>query len=194
MSEPGRIRVFDDLVVVGQAADGREAVRLCEQERPDVVLMDLVMPEMNGLDAIREIRARCPEVGVIALTTFQDDQSVRGALEAGAIGYLLKDVGIDELAAAIRAARDGKPTLAPEAADVLLRAARAPRPLGHDLSGREREVLALMAQGLNNREIADRLVIGETTVKFHVRAILAKLGARGRAEAAALAVQHGLVG
>jgi NarL family two-component system response regulator LiaR len=188
------IRVFPDLELVGQAANGREAVLLCEKERPDVVLMDLMMPEMDGATATREIRARFPGVQVIALTSFKEDEMVRGALQAGAIGYLLKDVGLDELAAAVRAAKAGKPALGPEAAEVLLRTAHGPAKLGHDLSPREREVLALMTQGLNNREIADRLVIGETTVKFHVRAILSKLGARGRAEAAVLAVQHHLVG
>jgi NarL family two-component system response regulator LiaR len=166
------IRVFPDLELVGQATNGREAVQLCEQAQPDVVLMDLVMPEMDGAAATREIRARFPDVQVIALTSFKEDEMVRGALQAGAIGYLLKDVGLDELAAAVRAARAGKPTLAPEAAEALLRTAHAPAKLGHDLSVRERDVLALLARGLNNREIADRLVIGETTVKFHVRAIL----------------------
>ena len=187
------MQVFPDLELVGEASNGREAVSLCEKVRPNVVLMDLVMPEMDGTTAIREIRARFPDVQVIALTSFKDDDMVRGALEAGAIGYLLKDVGLDELAAAVRAARAGKAALGPEAAEVLLRSARAPARLGHDMSARELEVLALMARGLNNREIAGRLVIGETTVKFHVRAILSKLGARGRAEAAVLAVQHHLV-
>jgi NarL family two-component system response regulator LiaR len=187
---------FDDLELVGEAGSGEEAMRLCDQVRPDVVLMDLVMPGMDGAAATRAIREHCPEIQVIALTSFKEETLVQGALEAGAIGYLLKNVSADELVDAIRAAHAGRPTLAPEAAQVLIRATRSaaePPPLGHDLTPREREVLALMVEGLNNPEIAERLVVSRSTVKFHVSSILSKLGASGRTEAVALAVQHDLV-
>ena len=188
------LRAFRDLELVGQAANGREAVALAERERPDVVLMDLMMPEMDGAAATKAIRERWPEVQVVALTSFKEDEMVKNVLQAGAIGYLLKDVGADELASAIRSARAGTPTLSPEATAVLLQTTRTPRRPGHDLSTREREVLALMVEGLNNREIADRLVISPTTAKFHVSAILGKLGVENRTEAVAMAVQHRLVG
>jgi len=187
------LMAYDDLELVGQAGSGKEAVRLCERAGPDVVLMDLVMPEMDGAAATRAVRERCPEVQVIALTSFKEDDLVTGALQAGAIGYLLKNVSADELANAIRAARAGKPTLAAEAAQALIHTASAPKPPGHDLTAREREVLALMAQGLNNPEIADKLIVGRSTVKFHVSSILGKLGAGSRTEAVAMALQHKMV-
>src|SRR6266542_3188776 len=171
---------FDDLEQVGEAASGRDALRVCADARPDVVLMDMMMPEMDGADTTRLLREQFPDVQVIALTSFKEDELVRRALQAGAVGYLLKNVSADELAAAIRAARDGRPTLAPEAAQVLIRAATQPRGPGDDLTPREGEVLRLMAQGRNNPEIADRLVVSRSTVKFHISSILAKLGAASR--------------
>lgn len=185
--------VYDDLELVAEARNGREAVMLAELHKPDVVLMDLVMPEMDGAQATRAIRERWPEVQVVALTSFREDDLVQAALEAGAIGYLLKNVSADELAAAIRKAHQGRATLAPEAAQVLVQATRAPKKLGHDLTGREREVLALLVQGLSNRQIASELIVSHSTVKFHVSSILGKLGAASRTEAVALALQHGLV-
>ena len=184
---------FDDLELVGEAGGGEEAVRLCEQFRPDVVLMDLVMPGMDGAAATRAIRERCPQIQVIALTSFKEQELVQGVLEAGAIGYLLKNVAANELAGAIRAAHAGRPTLAPEAAQALIQATREPLSPGHDLTPREREVLALMVEGLSNPEIAKRLVVSPSTVKFHVSSILSKLGVTSRTEAVALAVQHHLV-
>lgn len=187
------LMAFDDLELVAEAADGREALRICEKTRPDVVLMDLVMPEMDGATATEAIRQACPEIQVIALTSFQEDDLVHRAIQAGAIGYLLKNVGAEELAAAIRRARAGHPTLSPEATRVLLRTARSDPAPGHDLTGREREVLALMVKGLNNSEIAQRLIVSRSTVKFHVSSILSKLGVATRTEAVALALQHRLV-
>jgi NarL family two-component system response regulator LiaR len=187
------LMVCPDLELVGEAIDGEEALRLCEQVRPDVILMDLVMPKMNGTEATRAIRERWPQVQVVALTSFQEKKLVQGALQAGAISYLLKNVSVDELGEAIRAAYAGRPTLAPEATQVLIQAAsQGPAP-GHDLTPREREVLALMIEGLNNPEIAKRLGVSRSTARAHVSSILSKLGVSNRAEAVALAVRRKLV-
>jgi NarL family two-component system response regulator LiaR len=185
--------VYDDLELVGEASGGEQAVMLCEKLQPDVVLMDLVMPEVDGATATRLIRERFPHIQVIALTSFKEKDLVEGALQAGAIGYLLKNVSADELAGAIRAAHAGRPTLAPEATQVLIRAATAPPEPGYDLTERETEILALMVEGMNNPEIAEELVVSRSTVKFHVSNILSKLGVSSRTEAVALAVQKKLV-
>lgn len=184
---------YDDLELVGEASGGERALQLCPQAQPDVVLMDLMMPGIDGVTATGLIRAKCPHIQVIALTSFKEQELVEGALKAGAIGYLLKDVSADELANAIRSAAAGKPTLALEATQVLIQATRAPaeKP-GFDLTEREREVLVLMVEGLNNNQIAEKLVISVSTAKFHVSSILSKLNAASRTEAVAIALQNDL--
>jgi NarL family two-component system response regulator LiaR len=193
----GGLKLFllsvDDLELVGEAEDGEEALRLCSQIQPDVVLMDMVMPGMDGATATQAIRERYPQVQVIALTSFKERDLVQRALQAGATGYLLKDVQADELAEAIRAVYAGRPVLAPEATQVLIQAIAPPPKLGQDLTEREREVLALLVEGLSNNEVAERLIISISTAKYHVSSILSKLGAANRAEAVALALQYHLV-
>jgi NarL family two-component system response regulator LiaR len=188
------LTAYDDLELVGEAASGEEAIRVCSRLQPDVVLMDLVMPGMGGGAATRAIREQCPAIQVIALTSFQDVDMVQKALQAGAIGYLLKNVTADELATAIRAAHAGRPTLAPEATQALIEATAAGTVTrAYDLTPREREVLAWMSKGLSNNEIAEQLVISPVTVKFHVSNILSKLGCSTRTEAVALAIQQNLI-
>lgn len=188
------LSVYDDFELVAEASSGEQAVNVCDQTRPDIVLMDLVMPGMDGATATRLIRERCPDTQVIALTSFEERELVQGALQAGAIAYLLKNVSAGELAAAIRAGHAGRPTLAPEATQALIQATRYPaETVGFDLTEREREVLALMAQGLNNNQIAEKLVVSLSTAKFHVSSVLSKLGAATRTEAVAIALQNKLV-
>lgn len=183
---------YDDLALAGEADDGEIGVLMYEHTHPDVVLMDMMMPRMDGVTAITKIRERYPEAKIIALTSFDSDDLVQRALQAGAIGYLLKNASAEELAKAIRAAKHGKRTLSPEAADSLIHLMnQEPKP-GDDLTEREREAIALMVEGLNNNEIAERIFLSVSTVKFHVSAILSKLGVTNRIEAVALAVQHGL--
>ncbi len=177
--------------VVGEAANGAEALELARELRPDVVLMDLVMPVMDGITAIARIRADLPDTEVIALTSVLEDASVVGAVKAGAIGYLLKDTDSDELCRAIRAAAAGQVQLAPAAAARLMREVRAPES-PEPLTDRETDVLRLMAGGKANKEIAVELGISDNTVKTHVGNILAKLGVQSRTQAALYAAQVGL--
>jgi len=185
--------VFDDLELVAEAKDGREAISICETVMPDVVLMDLVMPIMDGAAATKAIRERWPQIQVVALTSFKDDDLVQGALQAGAIGYLLKNISADELANAIRSAYEGKPTLAPEAAQALIHAAVRPEKPNYGLTKREEEVLELMTSGMSNVSIAENLVVSRSTVKFHVSSILSKLGVASRTEAVAICLQQKLL-
>jgi NarL family two-component system response regulator LiaR len=184
---------FDDFSVVADIGDARIGAELCNQYRPDVVLMDIIMPGMDGIAATKIIREQCPDTQVIALTSYHDEVRVQDALKAGAIGYLMKNVSVDELAQAVRRAHQGQPTLAPEAAQALITATVRPPALGHDLTEREREVLSLMVEGLNNREIAERLVISNSTVKNHVSNILDKLRTSSRTQAVAMAVEHRII-
>jgi two-component system, NarL family, response regulator LiaR len=181
-----------ELLVVGEAADGVEAVRLARELHPDVVLMDLLMPQMDGIAATKAIRGELPDVEVLALTSVLEDASVVGAVRAGAIGYLLKDTQADELRRAIIAAAAGQVQLSPEAAARLMREVRAPES-PEALTERETEVLRLLAQGRANKEIARELRIGEQTVKTHVSNVLAKLGVQSRTQAALYAARIGLV-
>jgi NarL family two-component system response regulator LiaR len=187
------LRNVEDFELVGEACDGREAVELCATARPDVILMDLVMPEMGGVAATRHIHQRWPQVQVLALTSFQEKELVQDALQAGAIGYLLKNVSGDELAQAIRQAYAGRPTLAPEAVQALIQPPNEAEELAADLTRREQEVLALLVKGMSNPEIAEKLYISRATVKVHVSSILSKLGVASRAEAISLAIQNKLV-
>jgi two-component system, NarL family, response regulator LiaR len=187
------LAVYDDLRLVGEAKDGEEALRLCERLQPDVVLMDLLMPKMDGVTAIRTIKERWPQIQVVALTSFKEKEYVEGALKVGASGFLLKDVSADELVNAIRRAVIGQPSLSPEAAQILIKNVNEPLPPGQDMTDREKETLVLMVKGLSNIEIAERLNISPSTAKFHVGNVLSKLGVTGRTEAAALAVKLRLV-
>jgi len=187
------LMAYDDLKLVGQAKDGKEAISLCLKEQPHVVLMDLLMPEMDGVTATKAIREQCPNTQVLALTSFGEQERVQAALKAGAIGYLLKNVSAEELVSAIRSAASGKPTLSTEAASALIQATTGPKPPGYDLTERERNVLGLMVKGLSNAEIAEHLVVSPSTIKFHVSNILSKLGVSSRTEAVAVALQHHLV-
>jgi len=187
------LKVNPDLELVGEASNGDEAVRICDHAQPDVILMDLVMPKMDGPTAVRIIRERWPHIQVVALTSFQDKELVQGALQAGAISYLLKNVSAEGLAEAIREAFRGRPTLAPEAVQALIQTANQEPAVGHDLTPREKEVLALMVEGLSNPDIAGQLFVSRSTAKAHVSNILSKLEVSNRAAAVALALQSKLI-
>ena len=185
--------VFDDIELVGEARNGDEAVRLCEQLQPDVVLMDLMMIGMNGAEATRAIRKKYPKIQVLILTSFFENDLVQQAMQAGAIGYLLKGISIDELADAIRAAAMGRSLLNPEIVQALLQLNKPSSQSMYELSKRQQEVLALLALGLSNEAIAQRMKLSPSTIRHHVTQVLNKLGVTNRTAAATRALQVGCV-
>jgi NarL family two-component system response regulator LiaR len=185
--------VFGDLVFAGEAENGRAALACLAQSVPDVILMDISMPEMGGIDATRAILQQYPQVKIIMLTSYPEDDLIQESLQAGAMGFLLKNSTIESLASAIRTVYAGQPVLAPEVTKALIRIKTGPAKPGADLSQREQEVLGLMVEGLSNEEIAERLVISPATARHHVSACIQKLGASNRAQASAMAVKLGLV-
>ena len=187
------LEVTRGLECIGEADSGEEAIVVCSQLAPDVVMMDLMMPGMGGVAAIRVLRDRCPGVQVLALTSFAEPRLVQEAVNAGATGYLLKNVSASELAAAVFAAAEGRIMMGPEAVQALVQMAADPRPIGSDLTPRERELLALLAKGMTNHEIAQQMSISEATVRFHVGNILGKLEVGNRTEAAQMAFKHRLI-
>jgi NarL family two-component system response regulator LiaR len=187
------LMVNKDFELVAEASDGAEAVTMVGLHKPDVILMDLMMPGMDGITATREIHQKFPQVKVIALTSFSEQNLVQGALQAGATGYLQKNVTAVELGNAIRSAHAGRMTLSPEAAQVLAQSVTQPHLPGSELTERERDVLKCMVEGLNNNEIAERLVVSLGTVKFHISNIFQKLGIDSRVEAVKMALERKLV-
>ena len=187
------LMTFDDIIVVGEAANGLKTLALCEQSMPDVILMDMVMPGMNGVETTRAVLERFPHMRIVMLTSFPDQNLVHEALEAGATGFLLKDTPIEVLGDVIRSTNAGQSTLSTEATQALLQANAKPPKLGDDLTSRERDVVSLIVEGMSNDEIADRLYISVNTVRKHVSSCMSKLGARNRAQIAALAVKHQIV-
>ena len=186
------LSIMPGLELVGEAENGKEALVRCGLLNPDVILMDLMMPEMDGVTAIRLIHEKHPTVKLLALTSFQEDSLVQGALQAGASGYLMKNVTARELAGAIQSVFAGKMTLAPEATQALIHAATQPKEV-ENLTERELEVLKLMVEGLNNAEIAERLVVSLSTVKYHISNVLSKLNVENRVSAVTLAIQKKLI-
>lgn len=186
------LNVFDDLQLVGEAENGADAIKICGEVLPDVVLMDMIMPDMDGAVATNLIRQKYPNVQILVLTSFKEGELIKKALEAGAIGYLLKDVSADDLGKAIRSAYVGRATLSPEVAQSLVETTNLPPVPGLDLTEREREVLTLMVEGLSNTQIAGRLGVSSSTIKSHVSNILSKFGVASRTEAVALALRNHL--
>ena len=190
------IDAFEDLEIVGHASNGQEAISLVYEQQPDLVLMDVIMPVMNGIEATKRIHATQPHIKILALSSFQDADSVRDMLNAGAVGYVLKNASIDDLVHTVRAAHSGKIVLSPEISTLLLEMPHAPAPVhsaDYGLTQREREILKLVVSGRNNGEIAGTLTISLSTVKFHVSSIFGKLGVTNRVEAARLAMESGLL-
>ena len=187
------LSIYDDILVVGEAEDGQQAVSLCDEVEPNVILMDLLMPNMDGFEATKLIRAKDNSIQVIALTSFADQELVTQAFKCGAISYLLKDVHSDKLAETIREANRGRATIDSAAAQALVASTEASPSHGDELTVREREILTLLVTGKTNKEIAGQISVSEGTVRFHVSNILSKMGASNRTEAASLALQQGIV-
>ena len=187
------LQALPDMELVGEAADGTEAIELVDQIQPDVILMDVMMPEMGGIEATRRIKTRYPAVQVLMLSSSKDEESIKSAIQAGAIGYILKNVGINEMAEAVRNAAHGQATLSPAVTQVLVAATARPPEPEYRLTDRERELLGLLAKGYSNSDIASHLTISLSTVKFHVSSILVKLKASSRMEAVAIAHEQHLV-
>lgn len=186
---------FDDLMLVAEATNGQDALHRCSEAQPDVILMDMMLPDTDGIHLTRLIREQNPRVQVVMLTSSNDEALVQGALQAGAIGYMLKNVSVHDMVNTIRMAYAGKPSLAPEATQALIRLAVHPRSAApsYNLTERERTILRLMVDGMSNQEIADQIFVSRSTVKAHVSTILSKLGVQNRIEAVRLAVQESLV-
>lgn len=187
------LEAFSDLALVGEATNGDEALRRCKETQPDIVLMDIVMPQMDGIAAMQTIQRQFAGIKVIALTSFEEASMVQAALQAGAVGYLLKNISAQDLAEAIRSAYNGRSVLSPEATQILVDVTRQPQTIGQDLTERELTVLKYIVRGLSNNEIAVHLSVSQFTIKNHVSNILAKLGVMSRTEAATLALQRRLV-
>ncbi len=183
-----------DLALVAHASNGQEAIQLCTDLRPDVIIMDVIMPLMGGIEATQIIHERYPQIKILALSSFQDQESIQDMMRAGAVGYILKNSSLDELANAIRAVHLGTSVFSAEVTYVLFHTKPEPETPKEDfgLTSRELETLKLMVRGYNNKQIAQELTISESTAKFHVRSILAKLNVSGRVEAVALAVEKHL--
>jgi len=185
--------VYDDIEVIGEAENGREALEMCKKNKPDIVLMDLIMPEVNGIEATKEIVKNWSYIKVVTLTSFVDKKLIEDSLKAGAIGYVLKNISGDKLVATIRDADKGKSTLSSEASDFLISNIKKPPVADYQLTSQEKNILACLVEGLPNKKIARKLVLSLSTVKFHVSNIINKLGVSSRTEAVLLAIKNKLV-
>jgi two-component system, NarL family, response regulator LiaR len=187
------IGVYDDMEVIGQAENGREAIEMCGKYMPDIVLMDLMMPEVNGIEATRKILENWPNIKIVTLTSFIDKKLIEDSLKAGAIGYVLKNISGDNLVTTIRDAYKGKSTLSSEASDFLISNLKTPTAIEYQLTTQEKIIMGCLVEGLSNKKITQKLVLSLSTVKFHVSNILNKLGASSRAEAVSIALKNKLI-
>jgi NarL family two-component system response regulator LiaR len=187
------LKTFPEIVLVGEATNGENAVRLCDAEKPDIVLMDIIMPGLDGIAATQQINIAHPEVRVIVLSSSHDEAVIAAALEAGAEGYILKNSPAEELIDAIKSVSAGKQFLTPEVTQALIKRASRPAEPQYHLSEREQEILTMLVKGMNNSQIAEQLSISRTTVKFHLRGLFTKLNVSNRTEAVALAYQKHLI-
>lgn len=185
--------LYDDMEVVGEAENGKVAMEMCEKFNPDIVLMDLIMPDINGAEATRKILKDLPSIKVVILTSFTDKKLIEDSLKSGAVGYVLKNISGDDLVNTIRKANKGKSTLASEASDFLISNLKNPPSTGFQLTSQEKIIMACLVEGLSNKEIAHKLVLSLSTVKFHVGNILSKLGATSRAGVVSIALKNNLI-